>query len=229
MGTQRLVAGNLIVASLAALSIIGFVPWLIAAFLIIAVAVIASLPSTASSTNPPSVEKVSLETSSIRTEKNPNHARLEPARNYPQTQRSTQSLSKDGSPDEKPMDIGQKTIPGDDYLSFEVGLREGEELVADVSAEGALNVYLLTEENLANLDSNQEFWYEIGDERVRNTTVRFVPEENGRWFLVIENCGSNDVSATVKFVVNEPSHAAPMLKSEKLDVPDVKLEGKASL
>src|SRR5712692_6753903 len=139
MGTQRFVAGNLIVASLAALSIIGFVPWLIAAFLIIAVAIIASVPSTASSTNPPSVEKVSLETSSIRTEKNPTaHARLEPARNIPQTRQSIESLSKGSSFDEKPMDVGQKTIPGDDYLSFEVGLREGEELVADVSAEGPL-------------------------------------------------------------------------------------------
>jgi len=29
--------------------------------------------------------------------------------------------------------------------------------------------------------------------------------------------------------VNEPSHPVPFLKSEKLDVPDVKLEGKASL
>jgi hypothetical protein len=232
MGSQRFVAGNLIVVSLAVLSILGFFPWNIAAFLIIAVAVIASLPSsTVSSMKPSSVEYTNSEKRPVQTEKRPaTHARLEPARNPPQTRQTTQSLTKDGSFNESPIDTSdQKTVPGDDYLSFEVGLREGEELVADVSGEGVLNVYLLTEENLANLDSNQEFWYEVGNERVRNATLKFIPEERGRWFLVIENCGSSDISARVKFVVNEPSHPVPFLKSEKLDVPDVKLEGKASL
>jgi hypothetical protein len=232
MGTQRFVAGNLIVVSLAVLSILGFFPWNIAAFLIIAVAVIASLPSSAvSSMKPSSVESTSLEPRPVQAERRPaTHARLEPARNPPQTRQITQSLTKEGSLNESPTDMGdQKIVPGDDYLSFEIGLREGEELVADVSGEGVLNVYLLTEENLANLDSNQEFWYEVGNERVRNATLKFIPEERGRWFLVIENCGNSDVAARVKFVVNEPSHPVPFLKSEKLDVPDVKLEGKASL
>ncbi len=231
MGSQRLVVGNLIVVSLAVLSILGFFPWNIAAFLIIAVAVIASLPSSAvSSMKPSSVESINLESRPVQTERRPaTHARLEPARN-PQARQATQSLTKEGSLNESPMDpADQKVVPGDDYLSFEIGLREGEELVADVSGEGVLNVYLLTEENLANLDSNEEFWYEVGNERVRNATLRFTPEERGRWFLVIENCGSSDISARVKFVVNESSHPVPLLKSEKLDVPDVKLEGKASL
>jgi hypothetical protein len=232
MGTQRFVAGNLIVVSLAVLSILGFFQWNIAAFLIIAVAVIASLPSsTVSSMKPSSLKSTHFETRPVQTERSPaTHARLEPARNPPPTRRTTQSLTKDGSLNEGPIDTSdQKIVPGDDYLSFEIGLREGEELVADVSGEGVLNVYLLTEESLANLDSNQEFWYEVGNERVRNATLRFTPEERGRWFLVLENCGSSDVSARVKFVVNEPSHPVPLLKSEKLDVPDVKLEGKASL
>jgi hypothetical protein len=233
MGSQRFVAGNLIVVSLAVLSILGLFPWNIAAFLIIAVAVITSLPSSSkvSSMKPSSVESTNLEARPVQTERRPaTHARLEPARNPPPTRQTTQSLTKDGLLDESPIDTGdQKIVPGDDYLSFEIGLREGEELVADVSGEGVLNVYLLTEENLANLDSNQEFWYEVGNERVRTATLKFVPEERGRWFLVIENCGSSDVSARVKFVVNEPSHPVPFLKSEKLDVPDVKLEGKASL
>jgi len=232
MGTQRFIAGNLIVVSLAVLSILGFFPWNIAAFLIISVAVIASLPSSAvSSMKPSSVERTSLEPRPVQAETKPaTHARLEPARNPPQTRQPTQSLTKEGLLNEGPTDVGdQKIVPGDDYLSFEIGLREGEELVADVSGEGVLNVYLLTEENLANLDSNQEFWYEVGNERVRNATLKFIPEERGRWFLVIENCGNSDVAARVKFVVNEPSHPVPFLKSEKLDVPDVKLEGKASL
>jgi len=123
---------------------------------------------------------------------------------------------------------GPKIIPAGDYLSFEVGVHEGEELAADVSADGELNVYLMTEENLNSLDLDQEFWYEAGNERVRNTTVKFCPEEGGTWFLVVENCSSKDVSATVKYNVNKPAHHVPFLKTEKLDLPDVKLEGKLS-
>jgi hypothetical protein len=125
-------------------------------------------------------------------------------------------------------DSGPRIIPAGDYLSFEVGIHEAEELVADVSADGELNVYLMTEENLNSLDLDQEFWYEAGNERVRNTTVKFCPEEGGIWFLVVENCSSRDVTATVKVNVNKPSHPVPFLNTEKLDLPDKKLEGKLS-
>ncbi len=130
---------------------------------------------------------------------------------------------------EPELDIGrpvQRLVPSGDYESFEYGLQEGEELTVEVNGDGPLNVYLLTEENLSSLDSDQEFWYETGNEFARSTKLEFAPEESGTWFLVIENCENRDVTATIKVTVDKPSHPVPFLKSEKIEMPGQKLEGK---
>ncbi len=119
-------------------------------------------------------------------------------------------------------------IPAGDYESFEYGLQEGEELAVEVTGDGPLNVYVLTEENLSSLDSDQEFWYETGTERARKASVKFIPEESGTWFLVIENTENRDLTAVVKVSVDKPSHPVPLLKSERIDLPGGKLEGKLS-
>src|SRR6267143_2327865 len=223
MGDQRFVAGNLVIVCLAILGILALLPWLVAGLLIIAVAVFASLPFsnrasqegeiTSKSDSRRYIEQSRQETKGAMKTPRPEHARSEVV-----------------SPKVEPLreDSGPRIIPAGDYLSFEVGIHEAEELVADVSGDGELNVYVMTEENLNSLDLDQEFWNEAGNERVRNTTVKFCPEEGGIWFLVVENCSSKDVSVTVKYNVNKPSHPVPFLKTEKLDLPDNKLEGKLS-
>ena len=198
-----------------------------AGLLIIAVAVFASLPV---SNRPVQEAEISSKSDSRRyIEQSRQETRGALKTTRPERVRSNVALPKVEGTNEKEEDrAAPKTVPAGDYLSFEVGVHEGEELVADVSADGELNVYVMTEENLNSLDLDQEFWYEAGNERVRNTTVKFCPEEGGTWFLVVENCSSKDVSVTVKYNVNKPSHPVPFLKTEKLDLPDHKLEGKLS-
>jgi len=227
LGNQRFVAGNLIVVCLAILGLLALLPWLVAGLLIIAVAVFASLPVSnrpvqeaeisSKSDSRRYIEQSRQETRGALRTPRPEHVRLNVA-----------SSEIEGTGEKEEDRAGPKIIPSGDYLSFEVGVHEGEELAADVSADGELNVYVMTEENLNSLDLDQEFWYEAGNERVRNTSVKFCPEEGGTWFLVVENCTSRDVSATVKYNVNKPSHPVPFLKTEKLDLPDNKLEGKLS-
>ena len=228
MGNQRFVAGNLIIVCLALLGLLALLPWLVAGLLIIAVAVFASLPVsnrpvqeaeiTSESDSRRYIEQSRQETRGALKAPRPEHVRLNVASSHVEGMGEKEEEDRGGP----------KIIPAGDYLSFEVGVHEGEELVADVSADGELNVYVMTEENLNSLDLDQEFWYEAGNERVRNTTVKFCPEEGGTWFLVVENCTSKDVSVTVKYNVNPPSHPVPFLKTEKLDLPDNKLEGKLS-
>jgi len=227
LGNQRFVAGNLVIVCLAILGLLALLPWLVAGLLIIAVAVFASLPV---SNRPVQEAEISSKSDSRRyIEQSRQETRGALKTTRPERVRSTVALPKVEGTNEKEEDrAAPKTVPAGDYLSFEVGVHEGEELVADVSADGELNVYVMTEENLNSLDLDQEFWYEAGNERVRNTTVKFCPEEGGTWFLVVENCSSKDVSVTVKYNVNKPSHPVPFLKTEKLDLPDHKLEGKLS-
>ena len=118
------------------------------------------------------------------------------------------------------------TIKEGDYLSFDLELENGEEVVGEVSSSGDVNVYVLTEENLTNLDLGGEFWYDAGNESVQNATVRFTAAEEGKWFFVVENAGTKDVSATVKISVNKVSHNIPFLRTEGLGLPGEKLEGK---
>src|SRR5438445_11489961 len=226
MGNQRFVAGNLIVVCLAILGLLALLPWLVAGLLIIAVAVFASLPF---SNRPLQEAEITSKPDSRRyIEQSRQETRGALKTPRPEHMRSNIASSGVEGLSEKEEDRGSpKIIPAGDYLSFEVGIHEGEELVADISADGELNVYVMTEENLNSLDLDQEFWYEAGNERVRNTTEKFCPEEGGTWFLVVENCTSRDVTATVKYNVNKPSHPVPFLKTEKLDLPD-KLEGKLS-
>lgn len=94
-----------------------------------------------------------------------------------------------------------------DYLSFEVNLEGGKEVVGEVSATGVVNAYILTEENLTSLDLGQEFWHEAGSEGVQKATLRFTAPEKGKWFLVVENAGTRDLSADVRIRVGQAAQA----------------------
>jgi hypothetical protein len=89
------------------------------------------------------------------------------------------------------------TIERGDYVSFDVELDQGKSITCEVNANGRVNFYLLDEDNLTSLDLGEEFWSETGEEDTETATIEFKAPQNGKWFLVVENAETRDVSATV--------------------------------
>lgn|GEM_PF-3583021 len=89
------------------------------------------------------------------------------------------------------------TIERGDYVSYDVQLDQGKSITCDVTANGRVNFYLLDDENLSSLDLGEEFWSETGEEDVEKATLEFKAPQSGKWFLVVENTETRDVSATV--------------------------------
>jgi len=96
------------------------------------------------------------------------------------------------------------TIERGDYISYDVQLEQGKSITCEVAANGRVNFYLLDEDNLTSLDLGEEFWSETGEEDTEKTTLEFKAPENGKWFLVVENTESRDVSATVNLRKTPP-------------------------
>ncbi len=238
MGTGQLLAGNLATLAITIFAFLQLLPWPIAGYLIIASVLITSvtqlnalklqtpLPKEATVSNPVrTFEEKPSQKQAKRPEKQVVEPQVEPKE--PRARRvSTKTFpSREIPREEKPQDAPTRIGEGD-YLSFSLELDKGEEAVGEISSSGNLNVYVLTEDNLTAIDSDQEFWYEAGNEGVRNTTIRFTAPEEGEWYLVVENAGDKEAFATVKINVNKLSHSLPMLKTEGLGLPGEKLEGK---
>src|SRR5256885_8335136 len=68
--------------------------------------------------------------------------------------------------------------------------------LCDVTANGRVNFYLLDDDNLTSLDLGEEFWSETGEEDTEKATLEFKAPQNGKWFLVVENTETREVSAT---------------------------------
>src|SRR5438093_1184997 len=96
------------------------------------------------------------------------------------------------------------TIERGDYVSYNVQLEQGKSITCDVTANGRVNFYLLDEDNLTSLDLGEEFWNETGEEDTEKATLEFKAPENGKWFLVVENTESREVSATVNMRKTPP-------------------------
>ena len=96
------------------------------------------------------------------------------------------------------------TIGRGDYINFDVQLEQGKSITCDVTASGIVNFYLLDEDNLTSLDLGEEFWSETGEEETENATLEFKAPANGKWFLVVENTETRDVSATVNIRKTQP-------------------------
>jgi len=95
-------------------------------------------------------------------------------------------------------ELGKPTvIAKGDYVNFDVQLDQGKSITCDVSANGRVNFYLLDEDNLTSLDLGEEFWSETGEENTEKATLEFKAPQNGKWFLVVENTETREVSATV--------------------------------
>ncbi len=238
MGTGQLLAGNLATLTITILAFLEVLPWTMAGYLIIASVLITSVTHL----NSLKVQKPFLEEPTVSTPvrtveerppqkqaKRPQNQAVEPQvePKEPRPRRVTTKTFPLGEipREEKPQDAPTRIGEGD-YLSFNLELDKGEEAVGEISCSGDVNVYVLTEDNLTAIDSDQEFWYEAGNEGVRNTTIRFTAPEDGEWYLVVENAGDKEAFATVKINLNKLSHSLPLLRTEGLGLPGEKLEGK---
>jgi len=101
------------------------------------------------------------------------------------------------------------TIERGDYVSYDVQLEQGKSITCEVAANGRVNFYILDEDNLTSLDLGEEFWSETGEEDIEKATLEFKAPENGKWFLVVENTETRDVSATVNVKKNQPKMVPP--------------------
>ncbi len=253
MGHKQLLTGNIATLAITILAFLQLLSWSVAGYLIIASIMIASLryynpPKRQIGIPPnPTVSKPAKTVREGRSEKPGSPAEMQAVeqRLGPKQAKPRQASVKTVSPKETPpRQISVKTVlpretpPREkrreaptrigegDYLSFDVELENGEEVVGEVSASGDVNVYVLTGENLTNLDLGQEFWYDAGSEGVQNVTLHFTAPENGKWFFVVDNADTKDVSATVRISVDKTSHSIPLLRTESLGLPGEKLEGK---
>jgi hypothetical protein len=96
------------------------------------------------------------------------------------------------------------TIERGDYVSYDVQLDQGKSITCEVTANGRVNFYLLDDDNLTGLDLGEEFWSETGEEDIEKATLEFKAPQTGKWFLVVENSETRDVSATVNIRKTSP-------------------------
>jgi hypothetical protein len=102
-------------------------------------------------------------------------------------------------------ELGKPTIiERGDYVSYDVQLDQGKSITCEINANGRVNFYLLDDDNLASLDLGEEFWSETGEEDTEKATLEFKAPRSGKWFLVVENTESRDVSATVNVRKTQP-------------------------
>jgi hypothetical protein len=95
-------------------------------------------------------------------------------------------------------ELGKTTmVARGDYVKYDVQLDQGKSIICEVTANGLVNFYLLDDDNLTSLDLGEEFWSETGEEDTERATLEFKAPQTGKWFLVVENTESRDVSATV--------------------------------
>ncbi len=239
MGTGQLFAGNLANLLIAILAFLQIIPWPIAGFLIIGIIILVTLSSLRAVARTGEVLEHETTIGTSLREVSRVEGPASPARRsagdrtQPEGSSFKQHVLKpsiEPSPEKEKPEIRPKdsatTIEEGDYLSFEVEMEKGEEIVGDVSSSGEVNAYILNDENLTALDLDQEFWYEAGSEGVRNATLHFTAPDDGVWFFVVENAETKEITATAKVNLNQPSHPVPLLKEHGLELPDARLEGK---
>ncbi len=236
MGNGLLIVGNLVTFLIAILASLEVLPWSIAGYLIIGTAFIVLVGYLSSTKR--TLEKPRNETFASKPVIDHLAVQSEEKSATPKAHGAIKKETRReiSTPVDNPVSIDQQqpeaavdsptSIPEGDYLSYEAKLEVGEELVGEVSSSGQVNAYILDEENLSALESDQEFWYEAGSEGVKDAVLHFTAPADGVWFLIIENLEANEISARAKMNITKPSHQVPFLKSESLDLPDARLEGK---
>jgi len=102
------------------------------------------------------------------------------------------------------MDPNTRVIAKGEYATFEVELDQRAEVMCEVTADAAVNVYLMDADNLNSLDLGEEFWSETGEEGVEKATLHFVAPQKGKWFLVVENTDNKEASARANIKKSPP-------------------------
>jgi hypothetical protein len=135
----------------------------------------------------------------------PNQAMLKPI-----PPKTIPAIPTESNPVPSEPELGKPTtIEKGDYVSFDVQLDQGKSITCDVTANGRINFYILDEDNLTSLDLGEEFWSETGEEDTEKATLEFKAPQNGKWFLVVENTETREVSATVN-VRKTPPKTSPL-------------------
>jgi hypothetical protein len=107
-------------------------------------------------------------------------------------------------------ELGKPTmIARGDYVSYDVQLDQGKSITCGVTANGRVNFYLLDDDNLTSLDLGEEFWSETGEEEIEEATLEFKAPQTGKWYVVVENTETRDVSATVNVRKTAPKAGSP--------------------
>jgi len=133
----------------------------------------------------------------------PNQAMLKPI-----PPKAASALLSPPTPVPSEPELGKPTaIEKGDYVSFDVQLDQGKSITCDVTASGRVNFYILDDDNLTTLDLGEEFWSETGEEDTEKATLEFKAPQNGKWFLVVENTETREVSATVNITKTPPKNS----------------------
>jgi hypothetical protein len=152
-------------------------------------------------TPPKTIPGVVSPTKSIPGKPNaPNQAMLKPI-----PPKTTSAILSPPTPVPSEPELGKPaTIEKGDYVSYDVQLDQGKSITCEMTADGRVNFYLLDEDNLTSLDLGEEFWSETGEEDTEKATLEFKAPQNGKWFLVVENSETRDISATVNVKKSQP-------------------------
>jgi len=135
----------------------------------------------------------------------PNQATLKPI-----PPKTTSAILSPPTPVPSEPELGKPTtIEKGDYVSYDIQLDQGKSITCELTANGRVNFYILDEDNLTSLDLGEEFWSETGEEDSEHATLEFKAPENGKWFLVVENTETREVSATANIRKTPPKTGSP--------------------
>lgn len=90
------------------------------------------------------------------------------------------------------------TLYGNEYEAKDMSLSSDSTLTYTVTADdGAVNVYILDEENFGLYEANDAGWdTDLNDEANPSVSGTFSPGKGGTYYFVVENLGDEDVQVT---------------------------------
>jgi len=92
-------------------------------------------------------------------------------------------------------------VDTEEYVSYDLDLKKGEELQGEISSDERINFFFLTKYGLTRFENNEDFSYDYGSESVLESKVHFTPLKTGTLCLVIENEGEDKATVTIHLFV----------------------------
>lgn len=126
------------------------------------------------------------------------------------------SLKEKGAKETKPVEKAEKheqgrqprtvieetcVVDADEYVSYDLYLKKGEELKGRIASDERMNWFFLTKYGLTRFENNEDFSYEYGSESVLESKVHFTPLKTGKLYVVIENEGKDQATVDIHLFV----------------------------